>query len=514
MTGPLTTPDTQGPDPGQDGADLVRGAAANALALLAANFRAAFTFLIARLLGEAALGSFSLAFATTDLLSKFGTFGLDNATVPLVAQRQARGDTQGSRHILRIAVVFGLLASLVTAAVGIGLGRLLGSRLGQPPPLVQATALMLLALPGIALYRISNGVSRGCKAMRHDFFSRGLAETWVTIAAFLIAFGLGLRALAPVVAVVLGTAAGGLLAFALARRLVPGGPAVAPPPTASEVIGFAAPVAGYSLLNLLIMRMDVLLLGSLVGRAPGLTLESFGVFCAAVEIAGGMRKVRQVFDPILAPVVAARLVTQDRGSLQEILAKVGRWVLATQLPLVGVLALAGGLVLSIFGPGFRQGAPLLLILGLAHGANAFVGLAETVIMIRRPALNLLNSTLTAAAQAILTLALIRRFGALGAALGTLLAYSLQGTLRFLELRVLFGWTWPWRSLRTPALAFAIAVAVGLIPRLGLPGALGEIVGGILFLCAYVLTWKVLGLPAEDREAFRLAWSGPKRSQRG
>jgi len=201
------------------------------------------------------------------------------------------------------------------------------------------------------------------------------------------------------------------------------------------------------------------------------------------------------------------------SSVSSALQTVGRWVLATQLPLVGALALAGGLVLSVFGPGFRDGALVLLILALAHAANAFVGLAETVIMIRRPALNLLNSALTVVAQATLSLLLIPHFGAIGAALGTLFAYSLQGALRFFELRVVFGWSWPWRSLRTPALAFGGALAAGLGPRLALSGLLGEAVGGIVFLGAYVLIWRALGLSAEDREALRQAWS-PKRAQKG
>ncbi|MGC4081418.1 MAG: hypothetical protein QM736_04705 [Vicinamibacterales bacterium] len=40
--------------------------------LLASNFRGLFIFLIARLLGEAALGRFGLAFAATELLTKAG----------------------------------------------------------------------------------------------------------------------------------------------------------------------------------------------------------------------------------------------------------------------------------------------------------------------------------------------------------------------------------------------------------------------------------------------------------
>ena len=60
----------------------------------------------------------------------------------------------------------------------------------------------------------------------------------------------------------------------------------------------------------------VLLLGAVVGRAPGVTVETFGVFCATTEIAGGMRKVRQVFDPIFAPVAATRVAANSRASLR------------------------------------------------------------------------------------------------------------------------------------------------------------------------------------------------------
>ena len=59
-------------------AELKRGAWTNLIALLASNFRGIFTFLVARLLGPAALGIFSVAWATTDLVSKIGIFGLDD----------------------------------------------------------------------------------------------------------------------------------------------------------------------------------------------------------------------------------------------------------------------------------------------------------------------------------------------------------------------------------------------------------------------------------------------------
>src|SRR5207237_10713177 len=52
------------------GAELKRGAYLNTIAMLASNFRGIFTFLVARLLGPDALGTFSVAWANNDLPRK------------------------------------------------------------------------------------------------------------------------------------------------------------------------------------------------------------------------------------------------------------------------------------------------------------------------------------------------------------------------------------------------------------------------------------------------------------
>src|SRR5205085_3758506 len=64
----------------------------NTIALLASNFRGVFTFLVARLLGPAVLGTFAVAWAMTDLISKIGIFGLDNAITTFIARSEAIGD--------------------------------------------------------------------------------------------------------------------------------------------------------------------------------------------------------------------------------------------------------------------------------------------------------------------------------------------------------------------------------------------------------------------------------------
>ncbi|MFN2509547.1 MAG: oligosaccharide flippase family protein [Chthoniobacterales bacterium] len=491
------------------GTELARGAIINVVALLAANLRGIFTFLIARLLGNTALGTFGLAWSATDLLSKIGTFGMDTSTIALVAARQAKGDTRGSHLLLGRAVSCGLLFSVVAALLGIFAFQSIGQQFGQSPDLVRSTSLMLLALPGIALYRISNGVSRGMKVMKHDLYSKGFTETLTTIAALLVAIAIGFHYLAPVVAVLIGTGAGGLMAFILARGLFARHSAASAKPVAGPLLRFSAPIALYSLLNILIMRMDVLLLG-LIGPAAGVSLSTVGIFVASVEVAGGMRKVRQAFDPMFTPIIARQSAVRDQTAMEHSFAQLARWVLAAQLPFMGVLCLAGGLVLDIFGPGFDRGALWLGLLAVAHATNSFVGLAETVIMIQRPKLNLFNSSATVVLQLGASMLLIPWLGATGAALGMVLAYVTQGILRYCELRFLFRWHWPWRALARPAVAFAIAIAVALPLRLLVQGWLGELSSGLIFLGCYLAAWKFIGLEEADRVVLRQLWKGRRR----
>src|SRR6266566_6552884 len=95
----------------ETGVELKRGAILNTIATLASNFRGIFTFLVARVLGPAALGTFSVAWSTTDIISKIGVFGLDNAITTFIARSEAVGNRARSRALFRIAIVLGVAQS-------------------------------------------------------------------------------------------------------------------------------------------------------------------------------------------------------------------------------------------------------------------------------------------------------------------------------------------------------------------------------------------------------------------
>jgi O-antigen/teichoic acid export membrane protein len=484
------------------GAALARGAFFNAIAFVASLLRGIFIFLVARVLGRAALGTFGLAWATTDLVSKFGTLGFDTSAIAFVARAEAAGDRRTSRRIMDAALTVSLAACTGLAIGGFWFAKTLGPRFGERQELARATAVTLLALPGMALYRVSNALSRGMAVMHHDIYSRGLTESLGTTAALVLVLVVGSRDLAPEIAAVVGTLASGLVAFALAQRLFaanPGQPVSAASGVVSRLFRASAPIAMYDLLNLGIMEIDVIMLGLFVGRARGVTLETLGIYAAAVEAAAGLRKVSQAFIPIFTPIVARQISAGHVRQAEASYGYLARWMLAILLPLVAVFALAGGAIMTIFGEGFRQGAPWTAIIAAACALSAFVSLGETILMVDRPKVNLVNSSVAFGAAIALNLLLIPRLGPLGAAIAMLVPYTLQGVLRGIEISWIFSWHWPLGALVKPWLAAIAALPLALVLRLWGSGTWVEVAAAVVYLAGYVLAWRLIGLDPNDRE---------------
>lgn len=481
------------------GAALARGTFFNTVALLASNLKGIFALLIARLLGSQVLGTYSVAWAAIDIISKITTFGFETSATTYVARCEAAHDTAGSRRIMQTALTIGIGLSVVIAAAGFVFGAAIGALTGQPPELVRMTAVLLLALPGVALYRISNAVSRGMAAMHHDIYSRGLTESLGTPAALLLAIALGARARAPEFAVIAGTLASGAVAWWCARGLFPAsrhgaGSAVELP----ALLRDSGAIAAYDFLNIGIMNLDVLMLGLFVGRAPGVTVGTVGVYAAAATMGGGLRKINQAFGPAFMTTLAWQMKLGHIAEAQATFAAVARWMLTVLLPAVAVFALAGGALMSIYGAAFVQGAAWLAIAGAASALNAFVGLGETILMVSRPRINFGNAVAAIVAGVLSHVLLIPRLGPLGAAISVLVPYTVYGVLRGVEITWLFDWHWPWRALAKPVAAALVGLMPALAVRLSTHGLAMQGVSAAVFLATYAATWRLIGLEPSDR----------------
>src|SRR5215212_2173439 len=473
------------------GAELKRGAALNALAILSSNFRAICTLLVARILGAGALGIYSVAWATTDLVSKIGILGLDDAVITFVGRSEALEDRLRSRIYLRIASLVAFVQSAIVAALlSLGAGQF-GLMLGLEPQMTSAFAVIVWALPGIALYRVSTSVSRGTKVMQHDIYSRGLAEPLVTTIAFLLALRLGAGTFAPEIAAIVGSTISGILALFLATslfRAVRRSRNVSIGRESTKLLAYALPIGVDQFLNAFIWRVDMIILGCFVGRAPGVTLTTLGIYGAVVGLANGLRRVSQPFTPIFAPVVAGMTATGAHREAGATYSRLLQWMLWILLPATAVMILAGDTIMMVYGPSFREGGQWLAIVAVACATNAFVNLGETVIMVQRPGLNLLNSFITCVVGTTATFWLIRYLGVTGAAFGILITYGIQGLIRTIILHFVFHWPNPWHEVLPVGLVAVVAIVPAAICRFIFPGIIGQAGATLYCLTVFAAGW--------------------------
>jgi O-antigen/teichoic acid export membrane protein len=376
----------------------------------------------------------------------------------------------------------------------------LARRIAYPREMISALAFLLFALPGVGLYRVSTSISRGMKVMKHDIFSRGVTESLATTIAFLIALAIGLKEFAPETAAIIGTGASGIVALILAARLfrrTTGSRHASVLAEIKPLLAYAAPITAYQILNAFIFRLDVIMLGWFIGRAPGVTLATVGIYGAVVDVAGGLRKVNQSFNPIFAPIVAGMTATGEHKEAAAAYARIAQWMLWILLPAVAVMALSGSVILLIYGKAFAQGGTWLAIVAAGCATNAFVSLGETVILVQRPRLNLVNSIIACTIAVLVNLWLIPRYGVTGAAVAIVVPYVIQGILRSLVLRFVFHWHNDWKMLAPPIIAVLIALVPALVCRFFFAGIASQLISGIVFLVACGIGWLLYARTAQS-----------------
>jgi O-antigen/teichoic acid export membrane protein len=174
-----------------------------------------------------------------------------------------------------------------------------------------------------------------------------------------------------------------------------------------------------------------------------------------------------------------------------------------------VFALAGRAIMSIFGPEFTMGAVWLAVVALGCAVWAFVGLAEPILTLQRPSLNLLNAVVAAAITIGANLILIARLGPIGAGVGTLITGVVYGVLRYVEISRVLSWRWPWASLSKPVIATALALPLALAARAATSASAGQVLSVSVFLVGYIAAWRSLGIEDADRQVIEQLFRRPR-----
>jgi O-antigen/teichoic acid export membrane protein len=389
--------------------------------------------LLARLLGASDYGLYTYVYVWVSFVSLLAGLGFPAASVRFLPVYQVNEDWPRIHGFVRSTSRFTYATAIAIAVCAAAVAEALHAFgvLGRPSAIVLG-ALLVPALAGSMLYtefaRAGNRVSIafipsliarpaligvGAGAL---FVVRGALSTSSALDATLVAAYAVLAA-----------------QYALTRRLFGGAHTECRPVVElREWFGVGITLLAASAFIITLLQVDIVIVGALRGAREA------GIYAAASKTASLVAFVIIAVNAAAAPQFAALWALGRVEELQRLVTKLAGVIFWPSLAIsVGIAALAGPL-LGLFGPGFREARPALLVLivgQLINAAAGSVGYLLTLTGFHREATRALG--LSALACIALAAGGVWAFGLVGAALGSTIGFLLwNGSLYWMVVRKL------------------------------------------------------------------------------
>ncbi|HYO61406.1 MAG TPA: oligosaccharide flippase family protein [Actinomycetota bacterium] len=458
-----------------------------------------FTAVAIQLMGPAAYGVYRVVAQVLGIAAQLGLAGFNYATMRFITRARAIGDPGGVRGAARIGIRGALLGStLVVVAVLLGAEALAKGFPDVGESRSELAALFRLTAPYVPLFALLQ-VLRYCtqayKTMVPSVIAGNVVQPGIR---FVVGVGLllaGFQAAAALTTLMVSVAVAAVVAGWYFRRLMTAEERGAQPSASvAEMVKFALPQGGASLLGVQSLGLGILVLGRYSGD------EAVTLFAAALSLQGPATVFLGGIVNIWAPVVSDLHEKGAIDRLESLYQTINRWIATFSFPVFAALIIMPDVFLELFFPKAVGAAPAVAVLALGNLFYTGTGPTGYVLsMTGRPGVNLANSAAGVALYLGLGAWLVPRHGVLGMAIVDAIVTALVNTARVIEAKVLVGVQPFGRSFAKPVVATLVGAAFLLAWR-AIPGdsvwvdAAGMVAGVVVYLAAL----KRMGIDPEEQ----------------
>ncbi|MDD5339642.1 MAG: flippase [Candidatus ainarchaeum sp.] len=425
-----------------------------------------YVVIIARMASQDDIGLFYLSLAVVTTFIVISDLGLPASLIRYTPYYEGRGEHGKVRALLKYAyLTVTLLSVLFVGAIWL-CADTLGS-MYQNPLLPGALRIVSLFLLLNNIFRINysflNGLS-DIKQMQFLLNMDNLLKFVLTIAFFFF-FGASFMTIAmPFLITHLLVVLVGFLLVSRKERSLPVGKEAMPSFhfVLTEVVPFGLMLTAIYSLNLLLVSSDRILLGYLA--PPSQATQLIAVYSISTTLATVLVMFPAAIGSVFLPVMSRLAGKDDTDQMRSTMDTAQRWLLFIILPVtVVMISLPSELLGAFYGQAYQAGWLVMFIFTLGIMMNGFAYLVSMALAaLRQVGLELRISAAAAVANVILCILLIPGFGMEGAALASLLSFTLLLLLYRHYGRVLYGFKFPAETLKLLAAAAAAFIVMALL----------------------------------------------------
>ena len=389
---------------------------------------------LARWMGGFEYGIYVFVWTWVLVLGGLANLGMATLMIRLLPEYRERGELPLLRGLLRTGRLLPLAAStLIAGAACLVLqlwGHLLSSHYLLP-------ALIALAcVPMITLSDVQDGIGRGrgwlATALLPPYVLRPLLVLLAMVAAHEI--GLAMSAVTAAGAAVVGTWVAGVVQTVLVERRLKAD--VPPGPAAHSVpawLGTSLPLLAITFSEIMLQTTDVLVVSQLM------TPRDVGIYFAAAKTMSLVMFIHYAVGSAMANRFAALNARGDRDGLAQAVREAVNWTFWPSLVGAAIILALGQPLLWLFGNGFDDGYPVMVVLVAGFLARAAAGPSELLLnMLGQQRATACVAIFAAALNIGLSLLLVPRLGLLGAATATATALVAAAALNMAVARMRLG----------------------------------------------------------------------------
>lgn len=371
-------------------------------------------FVLARLLGAASFGLYTLGFAILNLSAFLSMMGLDSGVLRYVSVYNGVQDKGRLKGTLILSISFSFLAGLGIGALVYFSSNWIATRIFKIQELSGVIKNFSVGVPFMSTTIVAATATRGFQKMQYFVYVRNFFQPISKLFLTLIFYWIGFKLYGAIWATVISAALGLPLAISYIRKLFPevvG--SIKPIFEIGKLFKFSIPLFLTNLIGFFLMWTDVLMLGYFCSASE------VGIYRVASQIALLLPMVLAALTSIFAPMIAEFYNTGEMHKLNDLFKVVTKWGFLISLPIFLMIAFLADRILNLFGPEFTEGWPTLIILAFAQFVYVSLGDQGWVLaMCDRQNLWCCTMSIMALLNISLNLLLIPKLGTIGASVAT------------------------------------------------------------------------------------------------
>lgn len=420
--------------------EVIRGASSSLMIqVLGATLGFATSLAIARMLGAEGSGVYYLALSVATIAATIGRVGFDNTVVRFIASHASVQEWGAVSQVYRTA-----MKAVATASILISMVLLFGAdwfahALFHKPYMELPLRLVAISVLPLSFAMIQAESLRGLKNIRASQWVKNVLTSLITL-VLLYPLVNWLGASGAVTAYVVAVAITAIAAWKLwnstwlsrVGAIVPAAHGI----PLKSLFQSSWPLYGVAITGLVMQQAATIFLG-----VWG-TVGEIGVFNVANRVSSLLLFPLLAMINILAPKFSAMHRQGDLEGLKRLARSSSRMLAIFAMPVAILVAICSEWILAIFGPEFKDGAMVLTILLIGVAINVATGaVAELLMMSGFEKVVSGGVAISALITLALCLALIPKYGQVGAAIAVTSGMSIQNLLMVVGVKIRLGF-WP------------------------------------------------------------------------